>query len=56
MNLTLPQLSDADPTISGEGSLDPLGMAQLADRLAESLLPGLRARMRRIRFLTASAV
>ena len=56
MTLTLPQLSDADPTISGEGSLDPLGMAQLADRLAESLLPGLRARMRRIRFLTASAV
>lgn len=56
MTLPLPRLSEADPTVSGEGSLDPLGMAQLADRLAESLLPGLRARMRRIRFLTVSAV
>lgn len=52
----LPELSEADPTVSGEGSLDPLGLAQVADRLAEHLLPGVRARMRRIRFLTASAV
>lgn len=56
MNLILPQLSEADPTLSGEGSLDPLGMAPVAERLAELLLPGLRARMRRVRFLTVSAV
>lgn len=56
MSFSLPQLSEPDPTISGEGSLDPLGTAQIADRLADLLLPGLRARMRRIRFLTASAV
>lgn len=52
----LPVLSEADPVIAGEGSLDPLGLAQVADRLADHLLPGIRARMRRIRFLTASAV
>jgi len=42
--------------ISGEGTLDPLGLAQVADRLADLLLPGIRARMRRVRFMTASAV
>ncbi len=52
----LPQLSEADPLIDGEGSLDPLGLTRVADSLAELLLPGLRARMRRIRFVTASAV
>lgn len=52
----LPALTEADPVVAGEGSLDPLGLAQIADRLAEHLLPGLRARMRRIRFLTIAAV
>lgn len=54
--LPLPQLTEADPPVAGEGSLDPLGLAGTADRLADYLLPGIRARMRRIRFLTASAV
>jgi len=54
--LTLPTLTEADPEISGEGSLDPLGLAQIADRLAEHLVPGVRARMRRVRFVTAAAV
>jgi hypothetical protein len=54
--LLLPELSEEDPTVEGEGSLDPLGLTQVADPLAELLLPGLRARMRRIRFVTASAV
>lgn len=54
--IPLPQFTDADPPAAGEGSLDPLGLAQVADRLAEYLLPGLRARMRRVRFVTASAV
>lgn len=49
-------MSVADPPVAGEGSLDPLGLAQIADRLADHLLPGIRARMRRVRFLTAAAV
>lgn len=52
----MPALSEADPVIAGEGSLDPLGLAQAADRLADHLLPGIRARMRRVRFVTAAAV
>jgi hypothetical protein len=54
--ISLPTLSDADPEIAGEGSLDPLGLAPIADRLAEMLVPDVRARMHRIRFVTAIAV
>ena len=54
--LTLPTLTVADPPVSGEGSLDPLGMAALADRIADQLVPDVRARMSRVRFLTAMAV
>jgi hypothetical protein len=46
----------ADPEIQGEGSIDALGLAPLADRLAEWMLPGLTARMWRPRFVTAIAV
>lgn len=53
---TLPTLTIADPPVAGEGSLDPLGTAALADRIAEQLVPDVRARMGRIRFLTAMAV
>lgn len=53
--IPLPSLTEADPVVAGEGSLDPLGLALVADRLAEHLLPGLRARMRRVRFLTLAA-
>jgi hypothetical protein len=49
--LTLP-----DPETSGEGAIDPLGMATVGDHLAEEILPGLRARMSRPRFVTAMAV
>jgi hypothetical protein len=42
--------------VSGEGALDPLGLAMVGDRLADQILPGLRARMSRPRFLTAIAV
>jgi hypothetical protein len=49
--LTLP-----DPLESGEGALDPLGLATLADHLAEWILPGMAVRMSRPRFLTAIAV
>jgi len=54
--LTLPQLSAFDPPVAGEGSLDPMGLAALSDRLADRLVPGVRARMARVRFVTATAV
>ena len=54
--LTLPFLTLPDPVVSGEGALDPLGLAAIGDQLAEWILPGLRARMSRPRFLTAIAV
>jgi hypothetical protein len=52
----LPFLTLPDPAVSGEGALDPLGLAAIGDQLAEWILPGLRARMSRPRFLTAIAV
>lgn len=54
--LTLPTLTTVDPPVAGEGSLDPLGTGALADRIADQLVPGVRARMGRVRFLTAMAV
>src|SRR6187401_3368337 len=54
--MLLPILTLPDHKISGEGALDPLGVATISDRLAEMILPGLRARMNRPRFLTAMAV
>jgi hypothetical protein len=52
----LPFLTLPDPAVSGEGALDPLGLAAIGDQLAEWILPGLRARMSRPRFLTAIAI
>ena len=51
-----PFLTSYDPMGTGEGSLDPLGLYQFADQLAVKLVPGVRERMKRIRFLTAMAV
>jgi hypothetical protein len=51
-----PFLTAPDPKADGEGRLDPLGLATIGDRLADRLLPGLRVRMARPRFLTAMAV
>ncbi len=53
--LELPFLTEADPDLLGEGSLDPLGLARIADQLADQLLPDVTARMRRVRFLTLIA-
>ena len=53
---TPPSLSAFDPPVEGEGSLDPMGLAAISDRLADQLVPGIRSRMRRIRFVTAMAV
>ena len=49
-------LTAPDPEQSGEGGLDPLGLASLADRLADTIAPGVTARMTRIRFVTAIAI
>ena len=54
--LALPELSAYDPGMEGEGSLDPMGLAAISDRLADRLVPGVRARMNRVRFATAVAV
>ena len=55
-DMNLPILTLPDDKFSGEGALDPLGVATISDRLAEMILPGLRARMSRPRFLTVMAV
>lgn len=52
----LPFLSTYDPPEEAEGSLDPLGLALLAGRLAEVLVPGYTERSRRPRFLTVLAL
>jgi hypothetical protein len=55
VGLLLPHLSESDPGFSGEGSLDPLSLAPISDRLADELALHVRARMTRIRFVTAMA-
>ncbi|MEZ6127846.1 MAG: hypothetical protein R3C59_04130 [Planctomycetaceae bacterium] len=54
--MTFPIHSAYDPAAASEGTLDPLGLYQIADQLATKLVPGVRERMQRIRFLTAIAV
>lgn len=54
--LAIPFLSELDRDSLGEGSLDPLGLAGMAEGLAEFIAPHVTARMSRIRFLTAIAV
>lgn len=56
MSISLPFLTTYDPPGTSEGSLDPLGLYQIADQLAMQLVPAVRERMQRIRFLTAMAV
>ena len=51
-----PFLTSYDPPGTSEGALDPLGLYQIADQLAIQLVPAVRERMQRIRFLTAIAV
>lgn len=48
-----PFLTSYDPPGTSEGTLDPLGLYQIADQLAVQLVPAVRERMTRIRFLTA---
>lgn len=56
MTILFPFLTAYDPTGASEGTLDPLGLYQIADQLASALIPAIRERMQRIRFLTAMAV
>jgi len=56
MPAKFPFLTAYDPPGSSEGTLDPLGLYQIADQLAVHLVPAVRERMQRIRFLTAMAV
>ncbi len=49
-------LTTYDPPGSGEGTLDPLGLYMIADQLATRLVPAVRERMQRVRFLTAMAI
>jgi hypothetical protein len=51
-----PFLTAYDPSGTSEGSLDPMGLYMIADQLAIKLVPVIRERMHRIRFLTAMAV
>ena len=54
--ITFPFLTAYDPPGTSEGTLDPLGLYQIADQLAMELVPAVRERMQRIRFLTAMTV
>lgn len=56
MSIALPEFTALDPVQSSEGNLDPMGLYQIADQLAVGLIPAVRERMSRIRFLTAMTV
>jgi hypothetical protein len=56
MAMLLPLLTELDPRVSTEGSIDPLGTYAVADALAVRMIPGVRERQRHPRFLTAIAV
>ncbi|MGE0466425.1 MAG: hypothetical protein AB7P44_08295 [Steroidobacteraceae bacterium] len=51
-----PFLTAYDPIGSTEGTLDPVGVFQIVDQLGTLLVPAVRERMQRVRFLTAMAV
>ncbi len=52
----LPQSTPYDPAEDPPGSIDPLATVTGAEQLAEVLLPGLTARMWRVRLLTFAAL
>src|SRR5437868_9603784 len=54
--LSPPQLSASDPAVESEGSIDPLSLSPVYERLADRILPSLTIRMRRVRFVTAMCV
>ncbi len=54
--MLLPSLTSYITLENSQGTLDPLGMYSIADRLATRLAPDLRERMKHPRYLTAIAV
>ena len=54
--MTVPILSSYQTLENSQGTLDPLGLYTISDRLATRLAPGLRERMKHPRYLTAIAV
>jgi hypothetical protein len=56
MTTTFPFLTSYDPPGTSEGTLDPMGLYQIADQLAVQLVPAVRERMQWIRLFTAVAV
>ena len=56
LTMLMPLLSEADPQVSAEGSIDPLGIYAIADALAVRMIPGVRERQQHPRFLTSIAV
>jgi hypothetical protein len=50
--MQLPFLTEYDPLLRAEGSLDPLGLYTFADTLGVQLTPGIRERQRMPRYLT----
>ena len=54
--MNLPYLSAYHTVENSQGTLDPLGLYSIADKLATRLAPGLRERMKHPRYLTAIAV
>src|SRR5204862_5752320 len=49
-------ISEFDPVLESEGSIDPIGLQAAYERLADKILPAVTVRMTRPRFLTAMAV
>lgn len=56
VRVSLPRISAFDPAAKSEGSIDPLGLVPIADRLSVRLVPGLRERMKHPRYLTMLSV
>jgi hypothetical protein len=56
LELQPPVLSQFDPVTESEGSIDPLGLLGIYERLADRILPAITVRMSRPRFVTAIAV
>ena len=56
MSAQLPFLTTYDPLGESEGSIAPLGLYHIADQFGTQLVPAVRERMQRIRFLSAMAV
>jgi len=52
----IPLLTTYDPSGASEGTLDALGVYQIAGQLATRLVPAVRERMQRVRFLTVMAI